>query len=68
MEEGRAPGGLWVLPIFLGVVGGVIAMIISNIAYHKSGWEYLIISILITILAYLGLSLLFINLLPTIHF
>jgi uncharacterized membrane protein YeaQ/YmgE (transglycosylase-associated protein family) len=27
-ENGRAPGGLWVLPIFLGIIGGVIATVL----------------------------------------
>jgi hypothetical protein len=67
-ENGRAPGGLWVLPIFLGIIGGVIAMIISNIAYHESGWQFFIVSILVTVLLYFLLFVIFGNVFMTYLF
>lgn len=46
----RYPGVLWLLPLFLGVVGGIIAALISALKYQASWWELLVVGIIMTFL------------------
>jgi len=46
----RFPGVLWLLPLFLGVVGGIIAALISALKYQASWWELLVVGIIMTFL------------------
>ena len=34
-EKPRFPGVLWLLPIFFGLLGGIISAMISSIKYHS---------------------------------
>jgi len=44
------PGTLWLLPIFFGFIGGIIAALIADIKYQASWWELLVAGILINVL------------------
>lgn len=55
------PGTLWLLPIFFGVIGGIIASLIANMKYKASWWELLVAGILISIVTLPILILLILN-------
>ena len=42
------PGTLWLLPIFFGIVGGLIAALIADLKYQASWWELLVLGIIIS--------------------
>ncbi len=42
------PGTLWLLPIFFGIVGGVIAALIADMKYQASWRELLVLGIIIS--------------------
>ena len=48
-SKNKFPGALWLLPIFFGVIGGIIAALIASIKYNASWWELLVGGICITI-------------------
>lgn len=46
----RYPGVLWLLPIFFGILGGIIASMFASMKY-KAGWvELITVGIIISIL------------------
>ena len=47
-----APGVLWILPIFLGLVGGVVASLIASIKYQPQGASYLVAGIVSSVIAF----------------
>lgn len=47
------PGALWLLPIFLGIIGGIIASIIAGTVYHAKWWPLLVGGIMLTIIWYI---------------
>ncbi len=48
-ERRRFPGVLWILPIFFGLIGGIIAALISGLKYQASWWELLLVGFLINV-------------------
>ena len=44
----KAPGSLWLFPIFFGVFGGITAALIANMKYEACWWQYVIAGLLIT--------------------
>ena len=42
------PGALWLLPIFFGISGGIIAALIADMKYQASWWELLVLGIIIS--------------------
>ena len=47
----RYPGVLWLLPIFFGFIGGIVASLISGLKYEASWWELLVVGIITQIFA-----------------
>lgn len=41
MKKKKFPGALWLLPILLGIPGGIIASLIASLKYQASWWELL---------------------------
>ena len=37
----KFPGVLWILPIFFGLIGGIISAVIAGAAFKASWWELL---------------------------
>jgi len=51
MDKGmkrRFPGVLWILPIIFGLLGGIVAALISSLKYQASWWELFVAGLLIT--------------------
>jgi len=46
----RFPGVLWLLPILLGVTGGVVAALIASLKYQASWWELLAVGFIVNFL------------------
>jgi len=55
----KFPAVLWLLPIFLGIVGGVAAALIANLEYKASWWELLVAG---GVISFLGISAYFVYL------
>ena len=53
-EKKRFPAALWLLPLFFGLVGGIIAALISNLKYEASWIELFMVGLILQI----GLALL----------
>ena len=47
----KFPGVLWLLPVFLGLFGGIIAALISNLKYQASWWELFAVGLAITFIS-----------------
>ena len=47
------PGVLWLLPIFFGVLGGIIAGMISSMKYNASWLELFLVGLILTVMALL---------------
>ena len=46
-EVKRFPGVLWLLPLFLGLFGGIVAALISNMRYGASWIELFMVGLLL---------------------
>jgi hypothetical protein len=68
MERERYPGVLWLLPIFWGFTGGIIAAVIAGCAFRDSWWELFFIGIIVQVLWVVSIFLSWSWLLSTIHF
>ena len=44
------PGALWLLPIFFGIIGGIIAALIADMKYQASWWELFVVGIFMSVL------------------
>jgi len=53
----KFPGSLWILPIFFGVIGGIIAAFIVDLKYKASWWELLVAGVIVTVLWFLIIAL-----------
>ena len=62
VTKNKFPGVLWLLPIFLGLLGGIIAAMISSMKYQASWWELFTVGFVITV----GSVLLYVLFLATI--
>jgi len=49
------PGVLWLLPIFFGPFGGIIAALVSSMKYNASWWELLVVGLFMPVV-YLALG------------
>ncbi len=47
----KFPGVLWLLPIFLGLIGGIVAALIADMKYQASWWELFLVGFIINTLA-----------------
>jgi hypothetical protein len=47
------PGTLWLLPIFFGILGGIVAALIASLKYESSWWELVFAGIAMTVVAVL---------------
>ena len=45
----KFPGVLWLLPIFFGLLGGIVAAMISSMKYQASWWELFTVGLIITL-------------------
>ncbi len=54
----RFPTALWILPIALGLIGGIIAVLVTALEYHDQWWQLLVIGIIMSGVWYLVLSVL----------
>ena len=57
--KNRFPGVLWLLPIFFGLLGGIVAAMISSMKYQASWWELATVGGIITVLQILAYVLFF---------
>ena len=48
-EKKGFPGVLWILPVFFGLLGGVIAAMIASMRYGASWWELLLVGLLVQV-------------------
>jgi len=48
--KNKFPGVLWLLPIFFGLLGGIVAAMISSMKYQASWWELATVGGIVTVL------------------
>ncbi len=53
----RFPGVLWLLPVFFGLTGGIIAALIASMKYQASWIELFIVGLFIQVLIIVGIVL-----------
>lgn len=58
MNRERFPGILWLLPIFFGLTGGILAGFISSLKYQDSWWELVLAGFVVSCLAVVAYLLL----------
>ena len=54
MKVKRFPGVLWILPICLGAVGGIVAALIASLKYQASWWELFTVGVIINLFPYIA--------------
>ncbi len=58
MGKGNFPGILWLLPLFFGIAGGIVAALIASLKYQASWWELLAGGFIVNCISIVGLWLL----------
>jgi hypothetical protein len=56
-ERERCPGVLWLLPIFMGFFGGIVASVIAGCAFRSRWWDLFIIGFLVQVVYIVGIIL-----------
>ena len=51
----KYPGTLWLLPLLLGIFGGIAAALIADIKYHASWWELFVVGLIMSVLSFISL-------------
>lgn len=55
----RYPGVLWLLPVFFGLIGGIIAAMFASIKYQAEWWDLFLIGLLFSIAYAAGMVVLY---------
>ena len=52
-EDKRFPGALWLLPIFFGLFGGIVAALIANLKYGAHWMELFLVGLLLQVAGFM---------------
>jgi len=63
LNSNRFPGVLWLMPIFFGIIGGVLAAMIASLKYEASWWELVVVGLIVTCIGVIAYVIFYVQLL-----